>query len=72
MIIFNIIMFSLCFSFPQIVKFHVSAFYTEDMYKMMSDTRRQLDESIGPAVPVCIASGLSPRTHRKMKKKLIL
>lgn len=34
--------------------------YTEDMYKMMRDTNRQLEDSIGPAVPVCIASGRSP------------
>lgn len=38
--------------------------YTEDMYKMMRDTNRQLEDSIGPAVPVCIASGRSPVTRR--------
>ena len=40
----------------------VHVFYTEDMYKMMRDTNRQLDDKIGPAVPVCIASGRSPET----------
>jgi hypothetical protein len=34
--------------------------YTEDMYKIMIDTKRQLEDRIGPAVPVCIASGRSP------------
>ncbi|KYQ51635.1 hypothetical protein ALC60_09283 [Trachymyrmex zeteki] len=38
--------------------------YTEDMYKMMRDTNRQLEDNIGPAVPVCIASGRSPVIQR--------
>lgn len=39
--------------------------YTDDMYKMMRDTKRQLEERIGPAVPVCIASGRSPEEKIK-------
>lgn len=34
--------------------------YTDDMYKMIRDTKRQLEDKMGPAVPVCIASGRSP------------
>lgn len=34
------------------------------MYKMIRDTKRQLEDKIGPAVPVCIASGRSPATNK--------
>jgi len=33
---------------------------------MMRDTNRQLEDSIGPAVPVCIASGRSPGTQGQL------
>lgn len=37
---------------------------------MMRDTNRQLEDSIGPAVPVCIASGRSPGTRRAILLKI--